>query len=102
LRRRGIPGSGQANGHVEIMGSLNAGDILLTDGLIARFGGDKVRVRLSGAKAWLTVKGQRAGITREEFEFEILPAEADLMLQSLCGDQIIRKTRHCIPYAGRI
>ncbi|MBR0643660.1 CYTH domain-containing protein [Plastoroseomonas hellenica] len=37
---------------------------LLKDGLLARFGGGKVRVRQSGDRAWVTVKGPRIGISR--------------------------------------
>ena len=64
----------------------------LRDGLIARFGEGKVRVRLTESNAWLTIKGPREGITRQEFEYEIPRADAERMLRTLCqGDLFLRK-----------
>lgn len=42
-----------------------------SDGLLATFGGGKVRVRLAEDHAWIAVKGQRIGSSRAEFEYEI-------------------------------
>ncbi|WP_419816707.1 CYTH domain-containing protein [Glacieibacterium sp.] len=72
----------------------------LTDGLIARADGRKVRVRLSGRQAWLTVKGPRQGISRFEFEYEIPYPDGLIMLQSLCAGPSIEKIRHLVPFAG--
>ena len=47
------------------------------DGLIARFGDGKVRVRLTNNSAWLTIKGPRNGISRLEFEYEIPQSHAE-------------------------
>jgi CYTH domain-containing protein len=64
----------------------------LRDGLIARFGEGKVRVRLTESGAWLTIKGPRKGISRLEFEFEIPRADAEHMMRTLCqGDPILEK-----------
>jgi adenylate cyclase len=73
----------------------------LRDGLIARFGEGKVRVRLTDSGAWLTIKGPRRGISRLEFEYEIPRSHAEQMLQTLCqGDPILEKVRHTVPYGG--
>jgi CYTH domain-containing protein len=56
----------------------------LWDGLIARFGEGKVRVRLTESDAWLTIKGPREGISRPEFEYQIPRADAEHMLRTLC------------------
>lgn len=40
----------------------------LMDGLVGQFASGKVRVRLDGERAWLAVKGERAGSARPEFE----------------------------------
>ena len=69
------------------------------DGLMARFGEGKVRVRHGGDRAWITVKGQRTGISRAEFEYEIPPEEAEEML-SMCDLPHIEKVRHTVPYGG--
>ena len=73
----------------------------LRDGLIARFGQGKVRVRLTRSNAWLTIKGPREGITRPEFEYEIPCADAEHMLRTLCReDPVLEKVRHTVPFGG--
>jgi adenylate cyclase len=73
----------------------------LRDGLIARFGEGKVRVRLTDSRASLTIKGPREGIIRQEFEYEIPRAHAEQMLQTLClKDPILEKIRHTVPFGG--
>nr|WP_246526694.1 CYTH domain-containing protein [Plastoroseomonas hellenica] len=72
---------------------------LLKDGLLARFGGGKVRVRQSGDRAWVTVKGPRIGISRAEFEYEIPLRDAEEMF-SLCELPHIDKLRHTVPHGG--
>jgi CYTH domain-containing protein len=71
----------------------------LCDGLIAQFGGGKVRVRLGADKAWLTIKGPRSGISRLELEYEIPLADAHDML-ALCGGPHVEKMRHTVVYEG--
>ncbi|GAA0283445.1 Inorganic triphosphatase [Methylorubrum aminovorans] len=72
----------------------------LTDGLIGQFASAKVRVRLDEERAWLAVKGGRAGLARPEFEYEIPRADGEAMLGLVCEACLIEKTRHCVPYAG--
>lgn len=55
-----------------------------------------VRVRLSGDRATLTIKGLTVGATRSEFEYEIPPAEADEILEQLCERPLIEKNRYVI------
>lgn len=74
----------------------------LTDGLISRADGRKVRIRLSESRAWLTVKGPRHGISRLEFEYEIPHAHGLVLLQSLCTGPSIEKIRHTVHYAGLV
>jgi CYTH domain-containing protein len=72
---------------------------LLRDGLLARFGEGKVRIRHAGDRAWITVKGPRSGISRAEFEYEIPLDEAEEIL-SICELPHIEKVRHIVPYGG--
>lgn len=72
----------------------------LIDGLVARSGGVKVRVRIDGLGASLAVKGPRVGLSREEYERPIPLAEARAMLTSFCGDRVVTKTCHIVPHAG--
>ena len=61
-----------------------------------------VRVRIVGAKGYLTVKGITVGATRTEFEYEIPVADADTMLDELCIRPLIEKTRYKIPFDGLV
>jgi adenylate cyclase len=54
-----------------------------------------VRVRLADGKAFITIKGRGLG-TRQEFEYEIPASDADQMLNSICVQPIIEKTRYTI------
>lgn len=57
-----------------------------------------VRVRIEGDKGYLTVKGQTVGAKRTEFEYEIPVADAVTMLNDLCEQPLIEKTRCKIPF----
>lgn len=72
---------------------------VLRDGLIAS-GPSKVRVRIEGPKAWITIKGQRSGLARTEFTYEIPLTDAEHIMAEHCGERVIRKTRHLVPHAG--
>lgn len=71
----------------------------IIDGLIARDEDKKVRVRSFGDRATLTVKSRAAGMRRDEFEYEIPVADAEAMLK-LCGELVVEKTRHIVPWLG--
>jgi adenylate cyclase len=58
-----------------------------------------VRVRLAGARGYLTVKGPTLGATRDEFEYEIPEADARAMIERLC-ERIVVKTRHRVAHEG--
>ncbi|MDS9470051.1 CYTH domain-containing protein [Paracoccus sp. MBLB3053] len=66
----------------------------LRDGLILANDGRKLRVRIQDDRALLTVKGARDGIVRDEFEYPIPMSDAQEMLDKLCGDELVEKTRH--------
>lgn len=56
-----------------------------------------VRVRRAGDKGMLTVKGLSVGMTRKEFEYEILLDDANEMIDLLCEKPIVEKNRYTIP-----
>ncbi len=60
-----------------------------------------IRVRLREGKAALTVKGEREGAVRDEFEYEIPAADAAALLE-LCPYPPIEKRRHEIVHAGHL
>jgi len=68
----------------------------LRDGLIARVDGRKVRVRIADDRAFLTVKGARTGIARDEFEYPIPLSDAERLLADHCDGNVLSKTRHYV------
>lgn len=66
-----------------------------------------VRVRLTrdalaGDRAWLTLKGARTGMVRDEFEYQIPVTDAEEMLDRLCSGPVIEKVRYRVPHDGKI
>ena len=57
-----------------------------------------VRVRTAGEKAWITLKTPANDLVRQEFEYEIPLADANAMLDSMCGS-VVEKNRYRIPAA---
>lgn len=61
-----------------------------------------VRVRVSGPRAWLTIKGDATGIARAEFEYEIPLPDADHLLAHHCLLGRVEKTRHFVPHGSLV
>lgn len=59
-----------------------------------------VRVRIAGDRAYLTIKGPTTGMSRDEYEYEIPPADAEEMLARMCRKRTIEKTRYRVPFGG--
>ena len=74
--------------------------VQIRDGLVAACEGRKIRVRFYDQRATITVKGRRNGLSRDEFEYDIPPADAEAMLRDHCGGDVLEKTRHHIHHAG--
>jgi adenylate cyclase len=55
-----------------------------------------LRVRVSGEKAWLNIKGVTIGAQRLEFEYEIPLEDAEHMLDALSHKPLIEKRRHYV------
>lgn len=55
-----------------------------------------VRLRVQGDNAWLTIKGKTHGASRSEFEYPIPTADAHAMLDEMCPEGVIDKTRYRI------
>jgi adenylate cyclase len=60
-----------------------------------------VRVRISGEKAFITIKGKMQNISRPEFEYEI-PVTDALQMMKFCRPGIIEKTRFIEEVGGKI
>ncbi len=64
--------------------------------------GATVRIRRSGDRAWITLKGRSPdGLRRSEFEYPIPAADAAAMLAEFCAGQRLAKTRCIVPFEGR-
>jgi adenylate cyclase len=61
-----------------------------------------VRVRLSGDKAHLNIKSATLGVSRLEFDYEIPIDDANEMLDKICEQPVIEKTRYHVPYKGHL
>jgi adenylate cyclase len=71
----------------------------IRQGYLGTENGISVRVRLIDGQGLLTIKGEREGLVREEFEYPVPAADAEAMLE-LCGPLVIEKTRHEVVHAG--
>lgn len=60
-----------------------------------------LRVRIAGARAFLTLKSAGTGFTRQEYEYEIPLPDAQEMLAGLCSGGLIEKTRYTVLDRGR-
>lgn len=58
-----------------------------------------VRVRIAGDRAFLTIKGERSALVRDEFEYAVPVADAAAML-TLCRGGLVEKTRHTLDRPG--
>lgn len=70
----------------------------ISQGYIARDGGNTVRVRIRDNQGFLTIKGRMTpdGLSRPEWEMEIPYSDAVELLK-LCKSGLIQKTRNIIP-----
>ena len=72
----------------------------IQDGLLSYDEERKIRVRIIGGRATLTVKTRRIRGMREEFEYDI-PHEDAQRLIAHCGSNVTEKIRHSIVHANR-
>ncbi len=57
-----------------------------------------LRVRLEGEEAKLNIKGATLGIRRQEFEYPIPVSDCRELLNTLCTQPLLHKTRYLLPY----
>ena len=61
-----------------------------------------VRVRLAGNEGYITIKSVSRDCFRAEYEYEIPADDAVEMLDTLCAGYEVCKTRHIVPFGGKI
>lgn len=59
-----------------------------------------VRVRIEGERAVVTFKSKSIGASRGEWEYEIPVPDAAELLDRLCEQPLVEKTRHRIEHGG--
>ncbi|MGQ0383352.1 MAG: CYTH domain-containing protein [Gammaproteobacteria bacterium] len=69
----------------------------LSQGYLANTGRCSVRVRVSGSRAWLSIKSMRAGPSRAEFEYEIPIADGAAIFSDFAAAPSVEKHRHRVP-----
>lgn len=69
-------------------------------GYLVADGQREVRVRRAGERAFLTIKGPRRGNTRTEIEYPISVEDAEQLLDELCEQPLIEKTRYRVEHGG--
>jgi adenylate cyclase len=80
----------------------NPAGLFYRQGYLSRVKERVVRVRSTGERGFLTVKGITRGISRAEYEYEIPVGDANQMLEHLCERPLIEKTRYEVPFEGMI
>lgn len=60
-----------------------------------------IRVRVADKQAFITIKSNVKGISRDEFEYEI-PVDDALKLLPLCINSVVKKTRYEYWFAGKL
>jgi adenylate cyclase len=59
-----------------------------------------IRVRIEGEHANINIKSAELGVRRQEFEYAIPLHEAEQMLEQLCEQPQVEKTRYHVQHAG--
>lgn len=72
----------------------------LVDGLLATTGLRKVRVRVCGDQATLTIKARQTPGVNAEFEYAIPLKDAEELLARHCDGNVLTKTRSFVPFEG--
>ncbi len=73
----------------------------LLQGYFGQLGAFHLRLRLAGAEAWVTLKSDAPGITRQEYEAPIPPALAARLLAACPEQHKIEKIRYRLRAGGQ-
>lgn len=83
---------------IDVLKGIAPTDIM--QGYLSKEANATVRIRLSGDRAFLTVKGLATGISCDEWEYEIPPTDAKTMLAKNSTGDVIVKKRYEIVHDG--
>jgi adenylate cyclase len=60
----------------------------------------RARIRIYGAKGYITLKGEPGMLVRHEYEYEVPKSDAIEMIRQFSVEPIISKMRYEVPYGG--
>ena len=72
----------------------------IRQGYIAKNKDRVIRIRQKENEYYITIKGNKIGISRFEFEYPIPKDDAEILLENFCQNKLIEKTRHYIEDKG--
>ena len=72
----------------------------IRQGYIAKNKDRVIRIRQKENEYYITIKGNKIGISRFEFEYPIPKDDAEILLENFCQNKLIEKTRHYIVDKG--
>ncbi len=73
-------------------------ELHIVQGYLATNESSSTRIRIQNDKANINIKSATLGITRTEFEYSIPVDDARLMLDNLCINPVIEKTRFTVEH----
>ena len=81
-----------------------SGGFRMKQGYIGTVDLTTVRARTRGERGFLTIKGALTedGLSRPEYEYEIPLQDANQIIDSLCGDRVVEKTRYELRIGGHL
>lgn len=74
--------------------------VLIRQGFISTEKNKVIRVRIAGDQAFLTLKTNGSGISRDEYEYAIPPKDAEELILRMCGTALIEKYRYRLTCHG--
>ena len=84
-----------------LIGELKDGETI-KQGYFPTWNKTAIRARIKGKKGFITIKGEKIGISRPEYEYEIPFKDAQEIIEKLCDNLVIEKTRYKIKHANHI
>ena len=74
----------------------------IRQGYIAKNKDRVIRIRQKENDYFITIKGNKIGISRFEFEYPIPRDDGEILLENFCKDKVIEKTRHYINHESNV
>ena len=70
----------------------------IKQGYIVKDRSKVIRVRKKNNQYFITIKGNKIGLSRFEFEYSIPKEDGEILLNEFCKDGFIKKTRHYVKF----